>query len=557
MPRKNISLLGLAAVLIVLAQPRAQGQRPPERDVRAAVDRAVAFLRPQLPKIQGGQQALVAMALLKNGLPADTPEIKASLDVIVARVRDGTYNPGANHVYEAGVSVMALANADAVRYKPQIEAIARYIMSVQNEKGDWDYPFNSGTGDTSISQYAILGLWEAVRAGIDVPARIWDKAAGWHVSRQLADGSFAYHPTGAQPAGFGNEGTHSMTAAGTASLHVCRMHLYPGATDAAESRGRKKTASSGKKYGVLIPITGDEEEAAESTETNDANYQTKTRLAAINKSISRGKQWLADRFTVVPQSSYGIYYLYGLERLAALAGFKQLDGHDWYAEAAAHLIATQKAGVWHDECGNEPSTAFGVLILTKATQKMLGAPKVRVEKRFGGGLLIGGRGLPEDLESVQLEQGALKVRKLKGPVDELLAELENAQSRKIESAQAALVETIATDDPEALIGQSQRLMRLARDKRSEVRRTVFWALGRTNDLRVVPTLIEGLKDADPDCLVEARNALKFISKKIDVDEPPDDPTSEQLAAAIALWKKWYLSVRPYDERDDLGDEPAK
>jgi hypothetical protein len=179
------------------------------------------------------------------------------------------------------------------------------------------------------------------------------------------------------------------------------------------------------------------------------------------------------------------------------------------------------------------------------------------EKRFGGGLLVGGRGLPEDLNAVQVDQGGVRVRKLKGPVDELLAELEKGESRKVESAQAALVETIATENPEALIGQSDRLLKLVRDRRSEVRRTAFWALGRTNDLRVVPTLIAGLNDADLDCMVEARNALRYISKKLDVREPPDDATGDQRAAAIVLWKKWYLTVRPYDDRDDLGEAPVK
>jgi HEAT repeat protein len=149
------------------------------------------------------------------------------------------------------------------------------------------------------------------------------------------------------------------------------------------------------------------------------------------------------------------------------------------------------------------------------------------------------------------------VRKLKGPVDELLAELENAQSRQVEAAQATLVEAVVAEDPEALIGQAGRLLKLARDKRIEVRRTVFWALGRTNDLRVVPTLIDGLNDPDPACQIEARNALRFISKRIDVREPPDEASPEQRAAAIVYWKKWYLIVRPYDERDDLGEVPAK
>jgi hypothetical protein len=58
-------------------------------------------------------------------------------------------------------------------------------------------------------------------------------------------------------------------------------------------------------------------------------------------------------------------------------------------------------------------------------------------------------------------------------------------------------------------------------------------------------------------VVEARNALRFISKKVDSLEPPDEPTDAQRAAAIAFWKKWYLGVRAYDERDDVGEFPAK
>jgi hypothetical protein len=216
------------------------------------------------------------------------------------------------------------------------------------------------------------------------------------------------------------------------------------------------------------------------------------------------------------------------------------------------------SGGWRDGCGNDAATAFGVLFLSKATEKMLVRKEHKApERRYGGGLLVGGRGLPENLDSLQVDATGIRVRKLKGPIDELLAELENAESQKIESAQETLVETIATQDPEALVGQSDRLLKLAGDKRSEVRRTAFWALGRTNDLRVVPTLIRGLDDANLDCVVEARNALRYISKKIDVHEPPDEPTQAQRKAAIALWKKWYLGVRFYDERDDLGEAPVK
>ena len=304
------------------------------------------------------------------------------------------------------------------------------------------------------------------------------------------------------------------------------------------------------------PATVDDEEVPEVPRNLGGNFRPTTRLAAIDNSIGRAKGWLADHFTIVPGTTFDLYYLYGLERLAALGAIQEIDGHDWYAEGAAQLVATQKGGTWTDQSGIEPATAFGVLFLGKATQKMLGRKAVRRIPKFGGGLLIGGRGLPEDLATLQVDQGSVRVRKLKGPVDELLAELENAQSRQIESAQAALVEKIATDDPEALIGQAVRLLKLARDKRVEVRRTVFWALGRTNELRSVPTLIDGLSDPDPDCRIEARNALRFISKRIDIREPPNEATAEQQVTAITYWKKWYRNVRPYDERDDLGETQA-
>ena len=63
--------------------------------------------------------------------------------------------------------------------------------------------------------------------------------------------------------------------------------------------------------------------------------------------------------------------------------------------------------------------------------------------------------------------------------------------------------------------------------------------------------IEGLRDKNLDCMIEAREALRYISKRMQHVELPDEPTDQQRAEAIEQWKKWYLTVRPYDERDDL------
>ena len=562
MPGKVVPMLVLILMGVVAGKfsDAAFGQQQPasEPQIKGAIQRARALLVKEVNTFGGGESAVMAMALLKSGVAPETPEIKAAIEKILKRVTTVEYQTGQHYVYEAGVSLMALANADPVAYKPQIAVIARFLISAQLPNGAWDYP-NPTQGDTSITQYAILGLWEAQRAGVPVPKQVWDKAAGWHVTRQMPDGSFTYHPVMENVPGTGFQGTHSMTVAGTASLYVARMHLYSDSRDADEPAKTRSGKKRGKKYGILEPADAVRGAGPRVAEVNDAGYKRVTRLASIDKALDRGKEWLANHFTVAPQGSWDIYYLYGLERLAALANIPELGGHDWYAEGAAHLCVTQSAGGgWTDGCGLGPATALGVLFLSKATAKMLDRKERKSpERRYGAGLLVGGRGLPENLDSLQADQTGIRVRKLKGPVDELLAELENVESQKVESAQAALVETISTENPEALIGQSARLLKLVDDKRPEVRRTVFWALGRTNDLRVVPALIRGLSDPHLDCMVEARNGLRFISKKIDVREPPDEPTEAQRALAITLWKKWYLAVRPYDERDDLGEPPAK
>jgi hypothetical protein len=282
-------------------------------------------------------------------------------------------------------------------------------------------------------------------------------------------------------------------------------------------------------------------------------YSKTVKVAALDKAVSRGHKWLADRFKISPDSPWKLYYLYGVERLTALAGLTEIAGHDWYAEGAQTLLTNQtQSGTWNDNCGEGPATAFGVMFLVKATAKMLDPPR-RPDKRFGGGILVGGRGLPDNLKDVQFDKGAVKVRKLKTPIDELLAELENVQSQSVESAQSGLVETVMTENPEALVGQKDRLLKLVKDRRVEVRRTAYWALGRTNEYRIVPVLIDGLQDPEVSVNVEALRALQYISKRAGFGSLPEAPTDDDRARAVAAWKKWYMSVRPYDERDDLAE----
>ena len=97
--------------------------------------------------------------------------------------------------------------------------VATYLIGRQNANGSWDYTSRTH-GDTSISQYALLGLWECENAGFEVPPSVWDKAAGWYLSVQASGGSWNYHRDEAQ-----YRDNLSMTAAGVGSLLLCKRQL--------------------------------------------------------------------------------------------------------------------------------------------------------------------------------------------------------------------------------------------------------------------------------------------------------------------------------------------
>src|SRR5258708_4735842 len=94
-------------------------------EIQAAIKRAVASLKPKVNTFDDGESALVTMALLKAGVNPNSPEIQFGVERILKRVSSREYKPGPHWVYEAGVSLMALANADSVKYKPQIAVIAK------------------------------------------------------------------------------------------------------------------------------------------------------------------------------------------------------------------------------------------------------------------------------------------------------------------------------------------------------------------------------------------------------------------------------------------------
>lgn len=528
--------------------------------VDEAIKRAQGYLLSQ--RRGGAESSLIYYALIKSGTDKKHPEVTNAVEAAIAKVKSETYLPLHQFNYEAGVDAMLLEAVDPVEYQPELRAIAKFLIAQQRPCGAWYYNIDNNQpnyGDTSITQYAILGLWAASRAGVDVPIETWEKTAQWLIRTQCKDGGFAYHPIeGAGQAAEFLQPTITMTAGGTGTLLIIRRELY---TDVS-FEDATRPATTTKRFGVLDRFQEERKVAAPKVKVTPT-----LPVSAIDKALKESVSWMDTHFLDKTRQSVNryCYYFYSLERVAALLDVEKIGEHDWYEFGSDELLLKQRPeGNWVNEDAAAPTTALAILFLTKATSTIV--PKVRKAPLVGGGLLVGGRGLPDKLDAVQIKEGQAAARKMQGPVDGLLAELEKSGEAKVEAVQAAVVEAVQLDRPEELIAQVDRLKKLAVDPRVEVRRTAMWALGRTGNISVAPLLIAGLRDADEAVAREASIGLSILSRRPEgcglplepadglIEDATDEARKEHLDKwrkdSGDLWQKWYLRVRPYDERDD-------
>lgn len=495
------------------------------QDQSPAVLRGAQFLRGEARNLQVGESALVGLALVKAELPPNDPGIQACLSKVLPRFAGSSYQPertgpGGHSIYEAGVTILFLANLDPALYQSQIEAATGYLVSNQMANGAWDYNGRTA-GDTSISQYGVLGLWEGENAGAKVSPQVWDRAARWFISTQSADGGWCYHP---------DEGarlnTLSMTAAGVGSLLICRRQL-----------GSHAQKSSAPISPLLVPIVAE-------TETR-TGYRAETTVAAMNAAINRGIAWLSTRFNLTPGPVVGqsVYYgLYGIERVGALADRDMLGGADWFTTGSQFINGSQQPnGAWNANYGAPVNTAWAILFSTKSTAKSLKRIDIR---RLGSGTLIGGRGLPQDLTSLTIAGGHVLARPMNGAIDEMLTILEDPRAENADSALAGLMKRYEIEGPKALAPHRERFRKMLRGNDPGIRASAAWLLGRLGETSVAPDLIAALEDPDETVVDQARQGLQLLSRRLEGFGPAPGASLEERQRAAKQWTAWYEATRP-------------
>ncbi len=223
-------------------------------EAEAARDRGIAWLQ-GLKTIQPDRIGLVMYALLKSGVPADDRSVVEARKTVLSKFNGNVYRPVRFFYYEATIDLLGLHALNDESLRPQLDGIARYIIEgqVSGNGGAWYYPEQNpqkANGDTSISQYAILGLWEARQMGIPVPDDVWRKAARWHIETQLPRGGFCYHP-GEGHSVLATGHSAAMTAAGCTNLGI--ISRVAGALPEVKAATEPK-----RKFGVLEVVRPEE-----------------------------------------------------------------------------------------------------------------------------------------------------------------------------------------------------------------------------------------------------------------------------------------------------------
>jgi len=513
-------------LLGALLPSQASAQLTPESpEVKALIAEGVQVLEKYQSEERLGALALYGLTLLKAESKPDHPLVQKAL----SHVKASRNSIAHEDVYTIGLCLIFLAEMDPTGNRAEIQTYLDHLLKIQKPHGGWGYE-QQGTGDTSMTQYGVLSMWELARIGIPTPADPWERVSNWLLRTQDPSGAWGYQGTESpgdqlvQQSGV----RHSMSSAGLGSLHIC-MDRFGGV-------GRGSAATSTGVPDVLKQVKKDDGRQFLST--------SKVNFGSAAKAMQLGDVWMDKNYNMSPQE-YTCYFLYAFERYQS---FRELESGQpfshptWYDDGVAYLQKSKMPqGGWQRDLGVGPDTSFALLFLLRSSRK-----SIQKIKHLGAGTLVAGVGLPKEGEDLQVSKGRVTSKPLAGPAEQLLAAIEDPSSPDYLRAMESFDAKIAAAAPQDLDKMADRLRRLAGDDVPEARATAVRSLGRTRDMDNVPLLIAALDDPDPMVFGAAEESLRFLSRTFssrgDDDEGELTPTRRKNSQKH--WKNWYLSIRP-------------
>jgi hypothetical protein len=269
--------------------------------IQRSVADGIGYLKSQQQSdgsIQGheGYTALAALTMLAAGAsPTTDDSLRRALEWLLANNKpDNTYVRGiAANVWEYALRKVPYDE----RIKAALKDDFEWLVKALNTKEGWRYSMSSTDWDNSVTQYGVLGLWAAARAGIEPGDEFWRRMSAHFHRVQNADGGWGYTE--------GAGSTPNMATAGLATMFLV-FDKYHG--KGCYTREKPDVFSTGEAADCL-------------------------------KSIARGMEWLGNS----GGSNHEGYYLYGIERTGVASGRRTFGGHDWFAEGVRAALDSQQA----------------------------------------------------------------------------------------------------------------------------------------------------------------------------------------------------------------------
>lgn len=285
-----------------------------------------------------GNTVIVMQALLECGESIRDPRMVKAVSGIRKHISDRTYTLG----IRAQVWQLLNQQSDGAYLKEFLQDV-EWLVRMGREYGGYGYGFNyskikglspkdygkhfhPGGPDNSNAQYGVLGVWAGSRSKLDITmdADYWYKVYRYWVTGQNPDGGWGYTKQNAKT-------THTMTAAGVATLFVCYDNLFAEAFTRVGMSERH-----------------------------------------IIRNIERGLEWFDKNFARSLRG-FNPYFLYGVERVGLACGYKYFGTSDWYKMGAKLVIKAQRAdGSWTSSGKRQLSnTAFCLLFLARGRNPVL------------------------------------------------------------------------------------------------------------------------------------------------------------------------------------------
>lgn len=527
--------------VVVIGWPRhASAVTPESPEVKAVIDKALKFLETADDNRLGGK-CLIGLVFLKNGGDENHPKVDAALQACLEATR-GEAAAIRSDLYSTGIAIIFLCTLNPSKYAAEILKLRDSLVVRQKEHGGWGYAdgAHSATGDTSMTQYAVLAYWEISKAGLGLDIPTTEKVGNWVIRTQDPGGNWGYQ--GHEATIIDEDGKKprmelvkqdsqraSMTAAGMGCLYMVADLLKLAELQSERDAKLPPAVRLLKKGGAQAALSD------------------KVDLRLLKAGLDRGRGWMGKNYKI-EQKYFQMYYLYGLERYQSFQ--ESSDGRfikepRWYNEGFAFLKKEQQDdGSWKsDHPGLDvPDTAFATLFLLRSTKKA-----IERSKAYAEGGLVAGRGLPANNQEVAIRSGRIVQTKVNVTAAQLVEILHLPEHRAFATVTGDLElvrERLAGLTPAEQAPLLARLRGLVVSGVADGRLSAVKVLGQMRDLQAAEVLIAALDDPDWRVVMAADESLRSIGRIVSPSTLSEKPNKTARAEIVTTWKRWLLTIRP-------------